>query len=90
MYTGIVNNDGPVITRNRETNVRNLVSFDKGNIRLFMKFVTPFNRDKGCYEEPFIRLITLVDRRYVRVPLDLELLKGFGSFLTILGEAVEP
>jgi|GEM_PF-2130923 len=67
--------------RNRKTKVRNIAAFDKGNIRMFFRSVVPYNKETGCYEEPLLRLVTLVDGKYVRVPLDPGLLKEWGAFV---------
>jgi hypothetical protein len=51
--------------------------------------VVPYNKEAGCYEEPFLRLVTLVDGKYVRVPLDPSLLKEWGTFVQKVGTDFE-
>jgi hypothetical protein len=75
--------------RNRKTRVRNIAAFDKGNIRMFLRSVVPYNKETGCYEEPLLRLVTLVDGKYVRVPLDPGLLKEWGTFIQKVGTDFE-
>ncbi len=74
--------------KNKRTKVRNLVSFEKGNIRIFLRQITPFDEVSEEYVQPFLRLVSLVDGKYARLPLDKEILIELGGFLQSIGSGL--
>lgn len=67
----------------------NLMSFREGNIFVSLKVVSEFDRQTQSYSDPFPKIVFMVDGKYVRMPVDSELMKGLGEFLVKLGTVLE-
>ena len=67
----------------------NFMSFREGNIFVSLKVVSEFDRQTQSYSDPFPKIVFMVDGKYVRMPVDSELMKGLGEFLVKLGTVLE-
>ena len=54
-----------------------------------LKLVTPFDKGSQTYLDPFPKIVLMVDGKYVRMPVDGDLIGSFGSFLCRMSEALE-
>lgn len=66
-----------------------LMSFREGNIFVALKVVSEFDRQTQSYSDPFPKIVFMVDGKYVRMPVDSELMKRLGEFLVKLGTVLE-
>jgi hypothetical protein len=66
-----------------------VLSFREGHVFMALRMVSPFDQDNGTYLDPIPRITFLVDGKYVRMPVDKNLLKRFGSFMVKLSELLE-
>ena len=66
-----------------------VLSFREGHVFMALRMVSPFDQDNGTYLDPIPRITFLVDGKYVRMPVDKNLLKRFGSFMDKLSELLE-
>lgn len=67
----------------------NLMSFREGNIFVALKVISEFDRHTRSYSDPLPKIVFMVDGKYVRIPVDSELMKGLGEFLVKLGMVLE-
>ena len=67
----------------------NLMSFREGNIFVALKVMSEFDRYTRSYSDPLPKIVFMVDGKYVRIPVDSELIKGLGEFLVKLGMVLE-
>ncbi len=74
---------------NTMTKKEDLLSFEEGHVRISLRMVTPFDRDKRIYSDPFPNKMFHVDGKYVRMPLDSRLLHDLGGFMTEMGDDIE-
>ena len=51
--------------------------------------MTPFDKGSQTYLDPFPKIVLMVDGKYVRMPVDGDLIGSFGSFLCRMSEALE-
>ena len=72
-----------------KTKKEKILSYKKGHVYMALKMVTPFDREKHNYGEPFPRITFLVDGRYVRIPLESDTLQELGEFMTKVGKSLE-
>ena len=54
-----------------------------------LKLVTPFDKVSQTYLDPIPKIVLMVDGKYVRMPVDGDLIGSFGSFLCRMSEALE-
>ena len=66
-----------------------IASYNRSNITVSMKMVSPFDRDTGEYREPAPRISLIINGKYNKILADPSLLKDLGSFLMTLGDALE-
>ena len=66
-----------------------VMSFRNGHVYVALKMVMPFDRERNEYAEAFPRITFLVDGKYVRMPIDSDLLVSLGRFLMKMGDALE-
>ena len=67
----------------------NPMSFREGNIFVALKVIYEFDRYTRSYYDPLPKIVFMVDGKYVRIPVDSELIKGLGEFLVKLGMVLE-
>jgi len=65
------------------------MSFRNGHVYVALRMVTPFDREKNEYADAFPRITFLVDGKYIRMPIDSDLLTSLGSFLMKMGDVLE-
>ena len=73
----------------RQSKKETVMSFKHGPVYMGLKLVSPFNKETQEYEEPMPKIVFLVDGKYVRMPIDSELFREFGSFLMKLSDVTE-
>ena len=73
----------------KKTKKDKILSYKKGHVYMALKMVTPFDREINDYGEPFPRITFLVDGRYVRLPLESDILQELGEFMTKVGKSLE-
>ena len=73
----------------RQPKKETVMSFKNGPVYMGLKLVSPFNKDRQEYEEPIPKVVFLVDGKYVRMPIDSELFREFGSFLLKLSDVTD-
>ena len=66
-----------------------VLSFREGHVFMALRMVSPFDQNNGTYLDPIPRITFLVDGKYVRMPVDKNLLKKFGSFMVKLSDLLE-
>ena len=80
---------GPAQPVSKPTLKEDVMSFRNGHVYVALKMVTPFDREKNEYGEAFPRITFLVDGKYVRMPIDSDLLTSLGNFLVKMGDVLE-
>ena len=73
----------------RQPKKETVMSFKNGPVYMGLKLVSPFNKDTQEYEDPIPKVVFLVDGKYVRMPIDSELFREFGSFLLKLSDVTD-
>lgn len=70
----------------RQPRKETLMSFREGHLFMALKLVTPFDKVSQTYLDPIPKIVLMVDGKYVRMPVDGDLI---GSFLCRMSEALE-
>ena len=73
----------------RQPKKETLMSFREGHLFMALKLVTPFDKGSQTYLDPIPKIVLMVDGKYVRMPVDGDLIGSFGSFLCRMSEALE-
>ena len=73
----------------RQPRKETLMSFREGHLFMALKLVTPFDKVSQTYLDPIPKIVLMVDGKYVRMPVDGDLIGSFGSFLCRMSEALE-
>ncbi len=73
----------------RQPRKETLMSFREGHLFMALKLVTPFDKGSQTYLDPIPKIVLMVDGKYVRMPVDGNLIGSFGSFLCRMSEALE-
>lgn len=73
----------------RQPRKETLMSFREGHLFMALKLVTPFDKGSQTYLDPIPKIVLMVDGKYVRMPVDGDLIGSFGSFLCRMSEALE-
>lgn len=66
-----------------------VMSFRNGHVYVALRMVMPFDRERNEYADAFPRITFLVDGKYVRMPIDSDLLMSLGSFLMKVGDVLK-
>ena len=66
-----------------------VLSFREGYVFMALRMVSPFDKDRGTYLDSIPRITFLVDGKYVRMPVNKNLLKRFGTFMVKLSDLLE-
>ena len=73
----------------RQPRKETLMSFMEGHLFMALKLVTSFDKGSQTYLDLIPKNVLMVDGKYVRMPVDGDLLGSFGSFLCRMSEALE-
>lgn len=73
----------------RQPRKETLMSFREGHLFMALKLVTPFDKVSQTYLDPIPKIVLMVDGKYVRMPVDGDLIGSFGSFLCRMSKALE-
>ena len=73
----------------KQTKKENLMSFRKGPVFIALRLVTPYDKAKQDYGEPFPRLTFLMNGKYVAFPMESGLLSDVADFMKQLAEVLE-
>lgn len=74
----------------KQTKKENLMSFRKGPVFIALRLVTPYDKAKQDYGEPFPRLTFLVNGKYVAFPMESGLLSDVADFMKQLASGQFP
>ena len=73
----------------RQPRKETLMSFREGHLFMALKLVTPFDKGSQTYLDPIPKIVLMMDGKYVRMPVDGDLIGSFGRFLCRMSEALE-
>ena len=73
----------------RQPRKETLMSFREGHLFMALKLVTPFDKVSQTYLDSIPKIVLMVDGKYVRMPVDGDLIGSFGDFLCRMSEALE-
>ena len=73
----------------RQPRKETLMSFREGHLFMALKLVTPFDKGSQTYLDPIPKIVLMVDGKYVRMPVDGNLIGSFGRFLCRMSRGPE-
>lgn len=65
------------------------MSFREGHLFMALNLVTLFDKGSQTYLDLIPKIVLMVDGKYVRMPVDGDLIGSFGNYLCRMSEALE-